>query len=88
MPAQVSEVELLHLFSAQPGYRQMKLVRGPKQQVSCFVEFDDVVSASTVHQALQVGGWCWGSAGLVGWCWGHCLRVVGHTEAHALLATC
>lgn len=49
----VSEVELMQLFSAQPGYRQMKLVRGPKQQVSCFVEFEDVVSASTVHNALQ-----------------------------------
>uniref|UniRef100_A0A7S0S4L0 RRM domain-containing protein n=1 Tax=Chlamydomonas leiostraca TaxID=1034604 RepID=A0A7S0S4L0_9CHLO len=49
----VSEVELMQLFSAQPGYRQMKLVRGPKQQVSCFVEFEDVVAASTVHNALQ-----------------------------------
>uniref|UniRef100_A0A7S3VLL5 RRM domain-containing protein n=1 Tax=Dunaliella tertiolecta TaxID=3047 RepID=A0A7S3VLL5_DUNTE len=48
----VSEVELCQLFSAQPGYRQMKLVRGPKQ-VSCFVEFDDLISATTVHQALQ-----------------------------------
>ncbi|KAF5836308.1 hypothetical protein DUNSADRAFT_6138 [Dunaliella salina] len=48
----VSEVELCQLFSAQAGYRQMKLVRGPKQ-VSCFVEFDDLISATTVHQALQ-----------------------------------
>eukprot|EP00195_Chlamydomonas_chlamydogama_P000826 CAMPEP_0202920456 /NCGR_PEP_ID=MMETSP1392-20130828/76866_1 /ASSEMBLY_ACC=CAM_ASM_000868 /TAXON_ID=225041 /ORGANISM="Chlamydomonas chlamydogama, Strain SAG 11-48b" /LENGTH=392 /DNA_ID=CAMNT_0049613953 /DNA_START=522 /DNA_END=1700 /DNA_ORIENTATION=- len=48
----VSEAELASLFCTQPGYKQMKLVRGPKQ-VSCFVEFDDVVTASTVHSTLQ-----------------------------------
>ncbi len=50
--AQVSELELLHLLSSQPGYRQMKLVRGPRQ-VSCFVEFEDTATASAVHNTYQ-----------------------------------
>jgi hypothetical protein len=49
---QVSELELLHLLSVQPGYKQMKLVRGPRQ-VSCFVEFEDTGSATAVHNAYQ-----------------------------------
>ncbi|KAL6753888.1 hypothetical protein V8C86DRAFT_1792373 [Haematococcus lacustris] len=49
---QVSEMELMTLFSAQAGFRQMKLVRGPKQ-VSCFVEFEDVMSAAAVHATYQ-----------------------------------
>ena len=48
----MSELELLHLLSSQPGYRQMKLVRGPRQ-VSCFVEFEDTMSAPAVHNAYQ-----------------------------------
>ncbi|GFH21187.1 RRM domain-containing protein [Haematococcus lacustris] len=49
---QVSEMELMALFSAQAGFRQMKLVRGAKQ-VSCFVEFEDVMSAAAVHATYQ-----------------------------------
>ncbi|KAG2487118.1 hypothetical protein HYH03_014231 [Edaphochlamys debaryana] len=48
----VDEGELTALFSCQPGYKQLKLLRHPRQ-VSCFVEFADVPSASAVHSALQ-----------------------------------
>ncbi|GAX79234.1 hypothetical protein CEUSTIGMA_g6674.t1 [Chlamydomonas eustigma] len=48
----VAEEELLALFQVQPGFKQLKLVRGPKQ-VSCFVEFEDTVTASSSHSRLQ-----------------------------------
>jgi hypothetical protein len=47
-----SEQELRALLSSQPGYRQMKMVRGPKS-TTAFVEFADVSSAIMVHSALQ-----------------------------------
>jgi hypothetical protein len=48
----VIEEELRGLFSVQPGYKQMKLLRQERSTV-CFIEFEDVVSASAVHQNLQ-----------------------------------
>ncbi|PNW72800.1 hypothetical protein CHLRE_15g643703v5 [Chlamydomonas reinhardtii] len=48
----VDEGELTALFACQPGYKQLKLLRHPRQ-VSCFVEFGDVNSAAAVHSALQ-----------------------------------
>ncbi|KAG2423352.1 hypothetical protein HXX76_015400 [Chlamydomonas incerta] len=48
----VDEGELTALFACQPGYKQLKLLRHPRQ-VSCFVEFMDVTSATAVHSALQ-----------------------------------
>ncbi|KAG2428385.1 hypothetical protein HYH02_014401 [Chlamydomonas schloesseri] len=48
----VDEGELTALFACQPGYKQLKLLRHPRQ-VSCFVEFADVNSAAAVHSALQ-----------------------------------
>ncbi|KAL4430982.1 hypothetical protein ABPG75_006238 [Micractinium tetrahymenae] len=48
----VSEVELRGLFGPQPGFQQLKLVRGPKG-MSCFIEFLDVPSAMAVHDAQQ-----------------------------------
>lgn len=47
-----NEQELRALLSSQPGYRQMKMVRGPKS-TTAFVEFSDVSSAIMVHSALQ-----------------------------------
>ena len=38
--------------SHQPGFQQLKLVRGPKG-VSCFIEFGDVLTAMAVHDAQQ-----------------------------------
>ena len=38
--------------SHQPGFQQLKLVRGPKG-VTCFIEFIDVPSAMAVHDAQQ-----------------------------------
>ena len=38
--------------SHQPGFQQLKLVRGPKG-VSCFIEFGDVSTAMAVHDAQQ-----------------------------------
>eukprot|EP00878_Enallax_costatus_P009079 GHUV01009491.1.p1 GENE.GHUV01009491.1~~GHUV01009491.1.p1 ORF type:complete len:225 (+),score=87.49 GHUV01009491.1:457-1131(+) len=47
-----SEQELRALLSSQPGYRQLKMVRGPKS-TTAFVEFADVSTAIMVHSALQ-----------------------------------
>lgn len=41
----------MQLFSAQPGYRQMKLVRGPKQQVRP-VPGGGALSETLVHWVL------------------------------------
>lgn len=48
----VIEEELRGLFSVQPGYKQMKLLRQERSTV-CFIEFEDVISASALHQNLQ-----------------------------------
>ncbi|KAK9099943.1 hypothetical protein Scep_023373 [Stephania cephalantha] len=48
----VIEEELRGLFSGQPGFKQMKILRQERNTV-CFIEFDDVSSATTVHQTLQ-----------------------------------
>jgi hypothetical protein len=48
----VDEQELRDLFSSQPGYKQLKLVRGQKL-VNCFVEYVDVTTAVMVHNLLQ-----------------------------------
>ncbi|BDA43084.1 probable cell wall integrity protein scw1 at C-terminar half [Coccomyxa sp. Obi] len=47
-----NEDELRGLFVGQPGFRQLKLVRGARS-VTCFVEFSDVASAMSVHQSQQ-----------------------------------
>ncbi|BBN15866.1 hypothetical protein MPTK1_7g01560 [Marchantia polymorpha subsp. ruderalis] len=47
-----SEAELRGLFSGQPGFRQMKVLRQGKSTV-CFIEFGDVSTAMSVHQNLQ-----------------------------------
>lgn len=38
--------------SHQPGFQQLKLVRGPKG-VTCFIEYTDIPSAMAVHDAQQ-----------------------------------
>uniref|UniRef100_A0A1D1YUF8 Cell wall integrity protein scw1 n=1 Tax=Anthurium amnicola TaxID=1678845 RepID=A0A1D1YUF8_9ARAE len=48
----IVEEELRHLFSVQPGYKQMKVLRQERNTV-CFIEFEDVNSATAVHQSLQ-----------------------------------
>jgi hypothetical protein len=48
-----NEDELRSLFASQPGFRQLKVVRGARS-VTCFVEFNDVPSAMAVHQSQQV----------------------------------
>ncbi|MEW5298900.1 MAG: hypothetical protein WDW36_001973 [Sanguina aurantia] len=48
----VDEGELSLLLSLQPGFKQIKLVRNPRQ-VSCFVEFTGIEDAVAVHAALQ-----------------------------------
>ncbi|XP_020264745.1 cell wall integrity protein scw1 isoform X3 [Asparagus officinalis] len=47
-----NEEELRGLFSVQPGYKQMKVLRQERNTV-CFIEFDDVNSAIAVHQNVQ-----------------------------------
>ncbi|GBG87938.1 hypothetical protein CBR_g46305 [Chara braunii] len=47
-----SESELRSLFSSQPGFRQMKVLRQAASTV-CFVEFVDINSAMLVHTNLQ-----------------------------------
>eukprot|EP00249_Psilotum_nudum_P007052 c20272_g2_i1 orf=235-1233(+) len=46
------EAELRELFSGQPGFQQMKVLRQTKNTV-CFIEFVDVNSAMGVHNSLQ-----------------------------------
>ncbi|GFR49169.1 hypothetical protein Agub_g11191 [Astrephomene gubernaculifera] len=48
----VDENELRNLFSGSPGFRQIKLMRGPKATLG-FVEFDDVPTAMAAHAAQQ-----------------------------------
>ncbi|GIL93367.1 hypothetical protein Vretifemale_20767 [Volvox reticuliferus] len=48
----VDENELRNLFSNAPGFRQLKLMRGPKATLG-FVEFDDVPTAMAAHAAQQ-----------------------------------
>lgn len=49
---QVNEAEMRGLFCHQPGFQQLKLVRGPKG-MSCFIEFLDMPTAMAVHDAQQ-----------------------------------
>ncbi|RXH90371.1 hypothetical protein DVH24_032728 [Malus domestica] len=48
----INEEELRGLFSSQPGFKQMKILRQERHTV-CFIEFEDVNSATNVHHALQ-----------------------------------
>ncbi|RCV30456.1 hypothetical protein SEVIR_6G104300v4 [Setaria viridis] len=48
----VVEEELRSLFSVQPGYKQMKVLRQDRNTV-CFIEFEDVNAATAVHHTLQ-----------------------------------
>ncbi|KAH7434789.1 hypothetical protein KP509_06G034500 [Ceratopteris richardii] len=47
-----SETELRGIFSGQPGFRQMKVLRQGRSTV-CFIEFADLNSAIAVHNNLQ-----------------------------------
>lgn len=48
----INEDELRGLFSAQAGFKQMKILRQERHTV-CFIEFEDVNSATNVHHTLQ-----------------------------------
>ncbi|PIM97887.1 RNA binding protein (contains RRM repeats) [Handroanthus impetiginosus] len=48
----INEEELRGLFGAQPGFKQMKVLRQERHTV-CFIEFEDVNSATNVHRSLQ-----------------------------------
>ncbi|KAK6128143.1 hypothetical protein DH2020_038112 [Rehmannia glutinosa] len=48
----INEEELRGLFGAQPGFKQMKTIRQERHTV-CFIEFEDVNSATNVHRSLQ-----------------------------------
>lgn len=48
----VNEDELRGLFIMQPGFKQMKVLRQERHTV-CFIEFEDVNSATNVHHNLQ-----------------------------------
>ncbi|KMZ72444.1 putative RNA-binding protein with multiple splicing [Zostera marina] len=48
----IVEEELRGIFNVQPGYKQMKVLHQERNTV-CFIEFDDVNNATTVHQNLQ-----------------------------------
>lgn len=48
----INEEELRSLFSVQPGYKQMKVLRQERHTV-CFIEFEDMNSATNVHHSLQ-----------------------------------
>ncbi|CAL5361050.1 unnamed protein product [Camellia sinensis] len=48
----INEEELRGLFIMQPGFKQMKVLRQERHTV-CFIEFEDVNSATNVHHILQ-----------------------------------
>ncbi|KAK3018310.1 hypothetical protein RJ639_002928, partial [Escallonia herrerae] len=48
----INEEELRGIFSVQPGFKQMKVLRQERHTV-CFIEFEDVNSATNVHHSLQ-----------------------------------
>ncbi|XVF23006.1 hypothetical protein REPUB_Repub13aG0000600 [Reevesia pubescens] len=48
----INEEELRGLFSVQPGFKQMKILRQERHTV-CFIEFEDVNTATNVHHSLQ-----------------------------------
>ncbi|KNA18250.1 hypothetical protein SOVF_072300 [Spinacia oleracea] len=48
----INEEELRGLFSIQSGFKQMKVLRQERHTV-CFIEFEDLNSASHVHHNLQ-----------------------------------
>ncbi|KAG5237957.1 U1 small nuclear ribonucleoprotein [Salix suchowensis] len=48
----INEDELRGLFSVQPGFKQMKVLRQERHTV-CFIEFEDLNSATNVHHTLQ-----------------------------------
>ncbi|KAH7564916.1 hypothetical protein JRO89_XS09G0069500 [Xanthoceras sorbifolium] len=48
----INEEELRGLFSAQPGFKQMKILRQERHTV-CFIEFEDMNSATNVHHNFQ-----------------------------------
>ncbi|EYU45930.1 hypothetical protein ABFS82_04G088900 [Erythranthe guttata] len=48
----INEEEMRSLFVAQPGFKQMKVIRQDRHTV-CFIEFEDVNSATNVHHNLQ-----------------------------------
>lgn len=48
----INEEELRGLFSSQPGFKQMKILRQERHTV-CFIEFEDVNSATAVHHNFQ-----------------------------------
>lgn len=50
---QVSEQELIGLFSAQAGFVTLKVVRNAKS-ATAFVDFSDLAAAMAVHDSQQV----------------------------------
>ncbi|KAF4350956.1 hypothetical protein F8388_021663 [Cannabis sativa] len=48
----INEEELRGLFSVQPGFKQMKILRQERHTV-CFIEFEDLNTATHVHHNLQ-----------------------------------
>ncbi|KAM7476158.1 hypothetical protein LguiB_023401 [Lonicera macranthoides] len=48
----INEEELRGIFTVQPGFKQMKILRQERHTV-CFIEFEDVNTATNVHHSLQ-----------------------------------
>lgn len=48
----VNENELRNAFGPQPGFQQLKVVRGPRG-ISAFIEFADVTTAAAAHETQQ-----------------------------------
>lgn len=48
----VSEAELKAVFGASPAFKFLKVVHGPRS-TNCFVEYEDVASATTMHSNHQ-----------------------------------
>ncbi|MBA0695260.1 hypothetical protein Gotri_003211 [Gossypium trilobum] len=81
----INEEELRGLFSAQPGFKQMKILRQERHTV-CFIEFEDVNSASNVHHSLQ--GAVIPSSGSIGMRIQYPFCICGFTVLNVLVFLC
>lgn len=48
----VDEAELQELFALSPGFKHLKVVRGPRA-TTCFIEYDSIESATAMHLSRQ-----------------------------------
>ncbi|KAL6747504.1 hypothetical protein V8C86DRAFT_1799554 [Haematococcus lacustris] len=77
----VSEAELHAVFGNQPGFRQLKVVRG--RNTTAFVEYDSIPSAMAVHDGPQQNAMLASNADRGGICIQYSRNPFGRKREHA-----